>query len=351
MEYNKDYNIFVDKEYLERQFKIYNQFILQAVADAERGAVIENSLPKTKGYVVTTTANGKIESSGVKIGTDSGNIPTLNRSATTASSTTSDRIAAFTTSGKLEPLAYTVGNIADIVTELSKKMDKNNPTGTGKFSMNGCTASGKNSLAVGSGCTASGEFSAAFINQAKATGVQSFAAGENVTASGSRSTAFGKNNTAGAATSFVANEGNTISENAHAGFAEGLENSITAGGSGHVEGNNNTAKFNSQHVQGFYAYNPDANSSPGGTMVSDDTILIDIVGGGNSTTQKNLEATSYTGNKFVRGDMYIHSECNGAASDGSYSSGYKVPGAVVLTQSQYNALSTKETNVLYLIKE
>ena len=349
MEYNKDYNIFVDKEYLERQFKIYNQFILQAIADTERGAVIEDSLPKTKGYVVTTTANGKIESSGVKIGTDSGNIPTLNSSAT--STTESDRIAAFTTSGKLEPLAYTVENIASIVTELPKKMNKSNPTGTGEFSMNGCTASGNNSFAVGSGCTASGQFSAAFINQAKATGVQSFAAGENVTASGDRSTAFGSRNVAGAKTSFVANEGNTISESAHAGFAEGLENSITAGGSGHVEGNNNTVKFNSQHVQGFFAYNPDINSSPGGTMTSDDTILIDIVGGGKPSEPKNLEATSYTGNKFVRGDIYIHSECNGAASGGSYSSGYKVPGAVVLTQSQYNALSTKEANVLYLIKE
>ena len=110
-----------------------------------------------------------------------------------------------------------------VVPMVGEKMDKNNPVGTGSFSMgrNPNTVIGSRSHAEGYWTTASG--------------INSHAEGDRTTASGSESHAEGTNTTASASFS----------------HAEGT--STTASGiSSHAEGYWTTARSESQHVQSKY---------------------------------------------------------------------------------------------------
>lgn len=98
----------------------------------------------------------------------------------------------------------------DNVPDISVKMDKANPTGTGSLSINrntnsiigfdsvavgfNCTASGADSFAEGTGCVSSGESSHSGGNNSKATGAGSFAFGAGVKASKANQFVFGRLN-------------------------------------------------------------------------------------------------------------------------------------------------------------
>ena len=133
----------------------------------------------------------------------------------------------------------------------SNKMNRNDPVGTGSFSMGrkagtvigvsshaegyDTTASGSNSHAEGSGTTASGSDSHAEGSGTTASGSDSHAEGFRTTASGSDSHAEGFRTTASSSDS----------------HAEGI--STTASGvSSHAEGWNTTASSDYQHVQGKF---------------------------------------------------------------------------------------------------
>ena len=81
----------------------------------------------------------------------------------------------------------------DTVVDISGKMDKNNPTGTGAFSIGRKANSnvGEGSIACGQTCTASGDKSQAFGLRCEAVGDRSCATGEESKARGHSSTAQG----------------------------------------------------------------------------------------------------------------------------------------------------------------
>lgn len=190
--------------------------------------------------------------------------------------------------------------------DISGKMDKTDPTGTGSFSLNRAanTTVGLYSVAEGYTTTASEAAS-------HAEGVGTTASGGGSHAEGSSSHAEGYNSHA---------EGSSSHAEGFASHAEGLE--TTASGSGshaegsstaasgeysHAEGAHTTALGNCQHVQGLYNVIDRAGAN---------AVYADIIGNGaSSDARKNIEATTFTGDKRMKGDVYVG--CNDDSTGGT----------------------------------
>ena len=173
------------------------------------------------------------------------------------------------TDGKL----YTTPSVTDI----STKMDANDPVGTGSFSMNrkAGTVVGVNSHAEGSSTTASGSYSHAEGYITTASGSNSHAEGYSTTASGGYS------------------------------HAEGYRTKAS-GGSSHAEGNDTTASGDYSHVQGKYNIEDTSDT------------YADIIGNGTSNTARSNAATvDWTGNAWFAGDVYTGSTSGTNKDDGS----------------------------------
>lgn len=97
--------------------------------------------------------------------------------------------------------------------EIAKKMDKDNPTGTGSLSINRLTSStiGENSVAIGNDNTASGDYSVALGSGTKASSARDFAVGDNTTASGGQSFAEGSNTVASGLVSHASGQNTSAS--------------------------------------------------------------------------------------------------------------------------------------------
>ena len=110
---------------------------------------------------------------------------------------------------------------APSVTDISTKMDANNPVGTGSFSMNrkAGTVIGVNSHAEGNQTTASGQYSHAEGNYTKASGNGSHAEGYLTTASGDFSHAQGKCNIEDTSSIYADIIGNGTSDTARSNAA------------------------------------------------------------------------------------------------------------------------------------
>ena len=148
-------------------------------------------------------------------------------------------------------------------TALNNKMDKNNPTGTGSFSLNrrANTTVGSNSHAEGYNAEASGSASHAEGGNTKASGIASHAEGGNTKASGSAS---------------------------------------------HAEGWNTIAASDYQHAQGKY------------NIEDSNNIYADIVGNGSSDTERsNAYTLDWNGNAWYAGNVYVGSTSGTNKDDGS----------------------------------
>ena len=215
------------------------------------------------------------------------------------------------TDGKL----YTAPGLTDI----STKMDANNPVGTGSFSMNrkAHTVIGINSHAEGRSTTASGQDSHAEGNSTIASGGGSHAEGFSTTANVVSSHAEGSSTTASGGSSHA--EGNRTTASGGSSHAEGVQTTAsgqsshaeggktTASGTGsHAEGLNTTAKGKYSHVQG--KYNIEDSSS----------IYADIIGNGTSdTAHSNAATVDWNSNAWFAGDVYTGSTSGTNKDDGS----------------------------------
>lgn len=164
--------------------------------------------------------------------------------------------------------AVTIGSeIVSSSSDVSNKMDKTNPVGTGSFSLNrrANTTVGSYSFTEGNGNTSSA--------------VGSHAEGINSTASGNYS------------------------------HAEGYTTEASAVGS-HAEGSYTKASSDYQHVQGRYNV-ADSNGN-----------YADIVGnGGSANSRKNISALDWSGNLHLKGDVYVG--CNDDSTGGTILSSSK----------------------------
>lgn len=171
----------------------------------------------------------------------------------------------------------------------SSKMDKENPSGTGSFSMN----------RLPNGTVGSGSVAVGVDNEAR--GTASFAEGNRTIASGECSHAEGSGSMATGHYSHSEGSGTTAS--GHFSHAEG-SSTEARGEMSHAEGFGTLATPDYQHVQG--KFNVEDRSGQ----------FADIVGWGtNNTSKKNIEATTVEGDKRMKGDVYVG--CNNDSSGGT----------------------------------
>ena len=174
-------------------------------------------------------------------------------------------------------------DVLGVSIDTSSFMQKHNPTGTGAFSMgrNAGSVVGQSSHAEGANTIASAQAS-------HAEGIDTRASGDSSHAEGSVTTAGGL-----------------------ASHAEGME-TVADGQGSHAEGLGTIAKGNFQHVQGKY------------NVEDTNGIYADIIGNGSvdsnqqnqqdQQNRKNIEATTWTGDKRLKGTVYIN--CNDDSSGG-----------------------------------
>lgn len=231
---------------------------------------------------------------------------------------------------------------------VGNKMDKENPTGTGSFSMNrlkgstvgdyshtegmNCVASGMFSHAEGggtgnydprdewyweTGSTASGDYSHSegYItiasgsashaegSETKAEATDSHAEGKYTKASGEHSHAEGKYTIAGGDSSH--SEGYESEASGIASHTEGY-NSVASNFYSHAEGNNTTASGHTSHAEGLYTIASSDNQHVQGKYNVEDAAneYAHIVGGGSSITdRKNIYTLDWSGNAVYAGDV------------------------------------------------
>ena len=200
-------------------------------------------------------------------------------------------------------LGYLDGVTSTVQTQLNAKMEKNNPVGTGSFSMNrkADTTIGNYSHAEGYENEARGRNSHAEGRGTTASGAGSHAEGADTTASGDNSHAEGDDTTASGTGSHTEGYGTTAS--GAGSHAEGYETVASNNGS-HAEGRGTTASGGYQHVQGKY-------------NISDVTSA-HIVGNGDSTSSlSNAHTVDWDGNGWFAGDVYVGSTSGTNKDDGS----------------------------------
>jgi len=146
--------------------------------------------------------------------------------------------------------SVTAGGLNNLVSDLSNKMDKANPTGTGSLSLNRLSGSytGENSVAEGYNCTASSYQSHAEGNTTISSGNSAHAEGRNSEAAGLFSHAEGDGTTANGTSSHSEGAGTTAQTNYS--HAEGY-NTTASGTAAHAEGESTTADHPHAHAEGL----------------------------------------------------------------------------------------------------
>ena len=302
-------------------------------------AVTKASLPAipTVNNAKITIAPGTKLTTGGDFTTNQGTAETitLNHETTTRSNTTNSETVNYgNTFNVIDTISSdATGHITAVNTktvtmpaavDISGKMDKANPNGTGSFSLNRKAdqtignysfaegydniASGLYSHAEGYSTTASSESAHAEGSNTTAAAPNSHAEGGYTTASGTDSHAEGGYTTASGTHSHA--EGfDTTASGSHS-HAEG-DSTIASGYASHAEGNYTTANSQSQHVQGEYNILDIENDIGRGTYAH-------IVGNGtDDNARSNAHTLDWSGNAWFSGDVYVGSTSGTNKDEGS----------------------------------
>ena len=190
-------------------------------------------------------------------------------------------LANVATSGEAEDVSYDNSNsglvaedvqaaVDEVVTDLSDKMDKLDPVGTGSLSMNR-----KANTTVGLNSTTEGTNNTASDDNAHAEGYLTVASGSEGHAEGTLTTASGG-----------------------ASHAEG-SNTVASGLWSHVEGLCTEAAGDAQHVSGKY------------NEIDNNDTYAEIIGNGTSeNNRKNARTLDWSGNETIAGDLYFNGGVN-----------------------------------------
>lgn len=199
------------------------------------------------------------------------------------------------------------------------KMDKENPVGTGSFSMNrqADTVIGDCSHAEGYAATASGEASHAEGAETIASGDYSHTEGLGTTASGAGAHAEGGDTTASGEASHAEGCGTAaISDYSHAEGYETTADGITA----HAEGSYTIASGMFSHAEGSYTIASSSTQHVEGSANIEDVEdnYIHIVGNGESNdARSNAHTLDWEGNAWFAGDVYVDSTSGTNKDEGS----------------------------------
>ena len=205
------------------------------------------------------------------------------------------------------------GDIQSITSDLSDKMDKVNPTGSGALSINrkqnttvgdfstalglNNEASGYGATAVGIGNEATGYGATAEGYETEASGTYSHAEGDHSQASGDYSHAEGNYTESSGDYSHAEGYGTESSGlNSH---SEGLD-SIASGDQSHTEGEGTEAASDNQHVSGKY------------NVVDNSDTYAEIIGNGaDENNRSNARTLDWNGNETIAGDLFFNGGQNG----------------------------------------
>ena len=222
-------------------------------------------------------------------------------------------LADVATSGKAEDVSYDNSGsgltatdvqaaIDEVVTDLSDKMNKSNPKGTGTFSLDRKAGSttGLHSFAMGIDSVASGDHSFAMGENVEAIGDYSVAMGEKAAANGDYSVAMGDSPSTHGKGSVALGDNTAASGNG--AFAEGVETYAYGTGT-HAEGYYTDAESNYQHVSGKY------------NVVDNADTYAEIIGNGtDDNNRSNARTLDWNGNETIAGDLYFNGGGTGLSS-------------------------------------
>ncbi len=205
------------------------------------------------------------------------------------------------------------------IPELDNYLSKNNPTGTGSFSLNrkADTTVGLKSFAEGDSTTASGSYSHAEGGSTTASGSSSHAEGYSTTASGNYSHSEGYKTTASGDDSH--SEGYKTTASGDDSHAEGY-NTTALGNYSHSEGYNTTASGNYSHAEGrFTTASSDYQHTQGKFNIEDSAnTYADIIGNGTNTNKRsNASTVDWSGNAWYAGNVYVGSTSGTNKDEGS----------------------------------
>lgn len=214
------------------------------------------------------------------------------------------------------------------------KMNKNNPTGTGSFSLNrkadtdignyshaegyNNTASGNYSHAEGSSNISSGEYSHTEGRNTKASSKRAHAEGTNTTASGESSHAEGMSTTSSGLSSHAeGNQTESSGSNSHAegditkasgneSHAEGF-NTKASGGRSHAEGDQTESYGANSHAEGYNtkAYGDNSHVQGKYNIIDRENKYVHIVGNGTDETYSNAHTIDWNGLGWFAGGLKI----------------------------------------------
>ncbi len=179
---------------------------------------------------------------------------------------------------------------------LDEKMNKENPTGTGSFSLNR-----KEGTTVGEYSTAEGLENIASKSCSHAEGRNTKSNGYNSHTEGTRTEANGYNAHA---------EGDNTRANGDESHAEGVGTEVNGYGA-HVEGVGTIASGAHQHVQGRYN-EEDTEGQYAHIVGGGDSEIVDV-DGGVQVQRKNIHTLDWLGNAVFAGDI---TNGNGVSMDG-----------------------------------
>ena len=223
---------------------------------------------------------------------------------------------------------------------------------------NSTSATTYESHAEGGWTLASGSFSHAEGSNAKANGMVSHAEGYSTTANGQSSHAEGERTTAGgsgshaeggyttASTDYSHAEGYGTIANGYASHAEG-ERTTASGSRSHAEGGYTIANNVSEHASGQYNI-----SSTASTTFGDSGNTLFSIGNGTSTNARhNAFEIRQNGDIYCSdgtNDIKLQDTITATTANTTALGGLSL---VKLTQAEYDALVTKDSNTLYVITD
>lgn len=206
-----------------------------------------------------------------------------------------------------------------VVPMVGEKMDKNNPVGTGSFSMGRKpnTVIGSKSHAEGQATTASGNYSHAEGYATTASGDRSHAEGYVTTASSYYSHAEGVSTIASGESSHA--EGGSTTASGHYSHAEG-SHTTASGINSHAEGDGATASGDRSHAEGWSTTASSQNQHVQGKFNVEDSQgkYTHIVGNGTKASAcSNAHTLDWNGNAWFAGDVYTGSTSGTNRDEGS----------------------------------
>ena len=256
----------------------------------------------TKFRIENTTKNANIAII-IEPGTTTNNLVFKPMITTNLNATYDDFVPYTGSTGGLNSDLAEVVKMADNLKQ--DKMDAENPTGAGAFSLNrkSGTVVGSNSHAEGNQTTASGSNAHAEGDQTTASGINAHAEGVYGKASGMGSHSEGRDTSAGGIAAHAEGDGSMATTSGS--HAEGYY-SKTYGTYAHAEGKFSKANGSCSHAEGLETIATGANSHVQGKYNIEDTAekYAHIIGAGTSgSARKNIHTVDWEGNAYFAGDL------------------------------------------------